>query len=133
MAIRTNVNDIRDYMGVKIAGTSSSNADNKITLYLNVATIIVDEVEANDSSSLMSVTTLEQLEAMVTAHMLSMTTHRQEKSTAKQGATAEFQGNLNFTDYRQTTFGQIALQLDKTNTLSAINIGPDHSGILAIN
>ena len=113
MAWRTTEQDVRAII--------DTDASLSIAPFIDAATSLTDYVSSKDSDSLLSSTTLEQIEKWLAAHFYA---HRdQQYATKKTGqASATFQGKTDM-GLNSTQWGQTAKTLDVTGTLRQLDSG----------
>jgi hypothetical protein len=86
---------------------------NELTSWIDIATELVDDIEAVDSS--LSDKRLEKIERLTAAHLASAQDQRHE-STSGASRSVEYQGDHGM-GFEATDYGQRALALDPTGTL----------------
>jgi uncharacterized UBP type Zn finger protein len=92
-------------------------SDSTIQEWIDVATLIVDDIEDADSS--ITNTRLERIEKLLSAHFAG-TQDQRIAQTSAESKSVEFQGDTEMTDLRGTKYGQNAIALDPTGTLSTL-------------
>lgn len=96
----------------------TSLSDAVIEAYIASANIFV--TDALGSSSL-SDDTLENIEMWVAAHFMAVTRERMAKKEGAGGAEIEYTGEYGV-GLKSTSYGQMAILLDTTSTLSLLNL-----------
>lgn len=110
MAIRTTEAAVRAISGIKDTVDVSS--------YIDVATNIVDDIEATGDSCLNDAK-LELIERYLAAHFASLV-NRRVTSKSIAGASTSFEGSVSGEGFDLTPFGQQAKLLDCTGLLSEL-------------
>lgn len=93
--------------------TSSGGA---LEQWVNIANTVVDDIAAEDSS--ISSTRLTQIEKLLAAHYASAQDQR-ISNASRETASVDYQGETGM-NLRGTKYGQQAIQLDPTGTLSSL-------------
>ena len=91
-------------------------SDSSLSEWIDIASSVVDDVETEDSS--ISDTRLTQIEKLLAAHYASAQDQRIE-NTSRETASVTYQGETGM-NLRGTKYGQQAIQLDPTGTLSTL-------------
>ncbi len=113
---RTTVSKVRSIFDTDLS-------DNELTSWMDIATELVDDVEAADPS--LADKRLSKLEKLVTAHLASAQDPRHE-SVSGASRSVDYQGEYG-QNFEATSYGQRALALDPTGTL-----GDNHEFTLGV-
>lgn len=100
---------------VKAIMDGCATADATVEIMIGAASELLDVVFAGDS--VLSTSQLKEIERWLTAHMLSITMHRQTKEEKVGDASASFTGKWG-EKLLSTSYGQMVLILDITGKLS---------------
>lgn len=92
-------------------------SDSTIQQWIDVATLIVDDIQDKDSS--INSTRLERIEKLLSAHFAASQDQRISQTSAE-SKSVEFQGDTEAMDIRGTKYGQNAIALDLTGHLSTL-------------
>ena len=99
----------------KVSGIlDTSLSSNDLTSWIDIATELVDDVAAADSS--LSDARLEKIERLTAAHLASAQDQRIAQASRESGSVT-FQGEWG-TGFESTSYGQRALALDPTGVLA---------------
>lgn len=91
-------------------------ADSSVSEWIDIASSVVDDVVSNDNS--LSDTRLTQIEKLLAAHYASAQDQR-IADTSRETASVSYQGDTGM-NLQGTKYGQQAIQLDPTGTLSTL-------------
>jgi len=91
-------------------------ADAAVSGWIDIASSVVDDIAAEDNT--LSSTRLEQIEKLLAAHYASAQDQR-IASTSRETANVNYQGGTGM-NLQGTKYGQQAIQLDPTGTLSTL-------------
>jgi len=92
-------------------------SDSTIQGWIDIATLIVDDIE--DADPTLKAIRLERIEKLLSAHFAGSQDQRIAQTSAE-SKSVEFQGDTEMTDLRATKYGQNAIALDSTGTLSTL-------------
>ena len=122
MAVRTTIDKVR-----AIITTDVSDSD--ITSYIGGANLFV--TNNLGSSTVLDEATLTEIETWMTAHMIAATKERFAKSEEAGSAKVSYIGVFGSGLY-STMYGQMAITLDNTGTLSDLASGKKNMNITAL-
>lgn len=88
-----------------------------LEVWIEIATDIVDDIQAKDGS--IPDSRLKNIERLVAAHLASSQDQRID-SASRETASVTYQGDTGSMNLRGTKYGQNAIQLDPTGTLSTL-------------
>jgi len=91
-------------------------SDAAVSEWIDIATTVVDDIEATGDN--IPASRLEQIEKLLAAHYASAQDQR-ISDTSRETASVTYQGETGM-DLRGTKYGQQAIQLDPTGTLSTL-------------
>jgi len=94
----------------------TSESDSAIAPQIAIATLLVDEIAAADSTVLAA--RLKEIERWVAAHFIASSLDPRAKSEGVKGITETIEGSFGM-GFEMTRYGQQALILDSTGTLRA--------------
>lgn len=95
----------------------TSQEDVIVEAYIASASLFVDDTLG---SSTLSEATLENIEMWLSAHLLAVTRERVAKEEGAGGAFIKYAGNYDTAGLKSTQYGQMAIMLDTTGTLTNI-------------
>jgi len=121
MATRATTAEVLEIMDTTLS-------ESELLPYLTSANVFVTQALA---SSGLSDDTLKEIERWMAAHFAAMTKERQAKEAGAGGAYIKYAGEWG-TSLNATTYGQVAMGLDSTNTLANLQKGKTTPFIYAV-
>lgn len=122
MATRTTIEEVK-----KILGTTELS-DGVLEAYIEDANVYINEILKGKGLSEPVLTTIEK---WVTAHMITITQERAAKEEGAGGAYIKYAGEWG-TGLSSSSYGQMAMNLDPTNTLLYLDMGIRHATSRAV-